>query len=134
MNILVAEDDEGFVLLMREIFGSMPEHDTLFCPNGLDAWWHLSDPSKQYDLVILDINMPQVDGMTLLARIRSTPALENLPVIMSTGLTARNKITEAGLLRAAHYLVKPFPPSTLIEKVKQVELQLGLAVREVRIA
>ncbi|MDX2187947.1 MAG: response regulator [Opitutaceae bacterium] len=134
MNILVAEDDEGFVLLMREIFGAMPEHETLFCGNGLEAWWHLTDPTRQFDVVILDINMPHIDGLTLLARMRNHPSFTEMAVIISTGLTARNKITEAGTLRATHYLVKPFPPSTLIEKVKLVEQQLGMAVKEIRIA
>lgn len=134
MKILVAEDDEGFVRLMREILGSMPEHETLFCTNGLEAWWHLTDPERCFEVVILDINMPHVDGITLLARIRADVRLAEVPVIMSTGITARNKISEAGSLRATHYLVKPFPPSVLIEKVKLVEQQLGLSSREFRIA
>ncbi len=134
MNILVAEDDEGFVSLMREILSSMPEHQTTYCQNGMEGWWHLTDPKVEFDLAILDINMPLVDGLTLLGRIRQNAKLQDLAVIMSTGLTARQKIAEAGALRVSHYLMKPFAPSMLIDKIKQVEGQLGLAVREVRIA
>lgn len=134
MNILVAEDDEGFVRLMHEILGAMPEYQTTFAKNGMEAWWHLTNPSKKYDLCVFDITMPLVDGLTLLQRVRETREFADMPVIMSTGLTARQKIAEAGALRATNYLVKPFPPSALIEKIQAIEQSLGLAVKEVRIA
>ncbi len=133
MRILVAEDDDGFSRLLREILSAVPEFEATFCANGLEAWWHLTQPDKTYDLGIFDITMPHVDGLTLLSRVRSHPQFAQFPVIICTGMSTRQKIAEAGQLRATHYVIKPFPPSTLIEKIKGIEQTLHVATKEIRI-
>jgi len=82
-------------------------------------------PRVMPDLVLLDAMMPVMDGFEVLRRVKESPVLKNIPVIM---LTAKNKDKNvvAGLeLGAADYIVKPFSPAELVARVRKVLVQSG---------
>ena len=82
-------------------------------------------PRVMPDLVLLDAMMPVMDGFEVLRRVKESPVLKNIPVIM---LTAKNKDKNvvAGLeLGAANYIVKPFSPAELVARVRKVLVQSG---------
>ncbi len=120
MNILVADDDPGCVSLLRELLEMIPDVSVTTAFDGAEAWWWLIHPDLRYSLVILDIKMPKVDGFALLTRIRQTPYLATIPVIMCTGVMDRRIIGKAVQLKISHYLMKPFSPETLLEKVEEL--------------
>jgi DNA-binding response OmpR family regulator len=112
---LVVEDDPDIVELVshylaREGFGVDAVHD------GREALLRLRESS--YDLVILDLQLPSMDGLTLCAEVRRDPRTRHLPVVM---LTARGDEADriVGLeMGADDYVTKPFSPKELAARVR----------------
>lgn len=71
------------------------------------------------DLVVSDWMMPVKDGITLLREIRADETLKHLPVILLTGEGSREQVVEAIQSGATDYIVKPFAPQALLDKVKR---------------
>ena len=86
---------------------------------GLEAL----ERGEQFDLMILDINMPRLDGLTLLKTIRQKPAWTGLPVLMLTTEGQDDDRNTALALGATDYMVKPFKPSELLERVNTLFAQ-----------
>lgn len=118
MNILVADDDQGCVCLVQEVLEMIQDVHVITAYDGAEAWWWLTHPELRYSIAILDVKMPKVDGFGLVMRMRQTPAFASLPVIMCTGVTDRRLISKAAQLKITEYLMKPFSPETLLEKVE----------------
>ena len=115
MKILMADDDELFRILLAEVLQDsgfeVSAHE-----NGLTAWEHLK--AEGADIAILDVNMPEMDGLELLSRIRADRQLKSMPVLL---LTIRSEVPdqvsgyECG---ADDYLSKPFANEVLVARVK----------------
>lgn len=73
-----------------------------------------------FDAVILDINMPRIDGFELLKRMKANDALVSVPVVMLTTEGQEQDKEQATILGAAAYLVKPFKPTALLALVNEV--------------
>ena len=85
--------------------------------------------SEKPDLILLDITMPVMDGVTMLVRLREDPELKSIPVIMLTAESSRDTVAYIAKLGVRDYMVKPFQESQLIEKVGRV-VQLETSPRE----
>jgi two-component system, chemotaxis family, chemotaxis protein CheY len=120
MNILVVDDDDGCTQLLRDLLAKEPDYNLVFTGNGAEAWWFLSDPEKHFDLGIFDIKMPTVDGLSLLKRIRETPKLKGLPVILCTGINERRIVHAAVQYEVQHYVVKPYSAGSMLEKIRDI--------------
>ena len=94
-----------------------------FARDGVEAMALLERQPLSYDVVLLDRSMPRMNGMEVLTRIKSTPHLRMLPVIMQTALADRPQILEGIRAGAYYYLTKPYDGQTLIAVV-------GTAVRD----
>jgi two-component system cell cycle response regulator len=68
------------------------------------------------DLILLDITMPVMDGLTMLAKLKENDALKQMPVIMLTAESGRDNVLQISRLGVSDYLVKPFRIAQLIEK------------------
>lgn len=75
---------------------------------------------ERFDLVVLDINMPRMDGLTLLKTVRGRPNWSRLPILMLTTEGQDTDRDQALSLGASDYMVKPFKPTELIERVAQL--------------
>jgi two-component system chemotaxis response regulator CheY len=75
---------------------------------------------RTFGLILSDINMPQMDGLQLLARIKETEHLKNVPVIMITTEGGQGKVMEAVQLGATGYVRKPFTADQIKEKLAGV--------------
>ena len=69
-------------------------------------------------LVLADWNMPEIDGLDMLKRLRRNPALSSLKVVMVTTETEIDRIAEALEAGANEYVMKPFTPDILVEKLQ----------------
>jgi two-component system, chemotaxis family, chemotaxis protein CheY len=78
------------------------------------------------DFVVTDCNMPHMDGISLLRRIRETPVLHHLPVLMVTGDAKKEVILAAAHAGADGYILKPFNASTLKNKLDRILTKIGL--------
>ena len=85
--------------------------------NGLEALAVLKAQGPDIALVILDVNMPEMDGMGTLARIKADPGIQGIPVMMLTTDSDRSRIIQAVQAGAANYLTKPFSQDDLLAKI-----------------
>jgi CheY-like chemotaxis protein/anti-sigma regulatory factor (Ser/Thr protein kinase) len=120
-------DGLGFVLDLE----SSPER----------AWERLRQPDCDYTLAILDRMMPRLDGMELLRRIKDTPRLRSMPVIMQTAAVAPDQIAEGIAAGAFYYLTKPYAGEALVgvvrsalESVAMAEMLRDVTAREAQCA
>ncbi len=72
------------------------------------------------DLIILDVTMPVMDGVTMLTKLKADEALKAIPVIMLTAESGRENVLQIAKLGVRDYLVKPFKEDQLIEKAGRV--------------
>jgi two-component system cell cycle response regulator len=72
------------------------------------------------DLIVLDVTMPVMDGVTMLIKLKEDPALKNIPVIMLTAESGHENVMEIGKLGARDYLVKPFKEQELTERAGRI--------------
>lgn len=75
---------------------------------------------EQFDAVILDVNMPRLDGFELLRRIRANDSIASVPVIMLTTEGHEMDKEQAKKLGATAYIVKPFKPTALLELISGI--------------
>lgn len=110
LNILLVEDDEVDVMNVRRAFRQFHIMNPLFvASDGVEALTMLRSGRVPVDrrLVLMDLNMPRMNGIELLRELRSDPSLSTTPVVvLTTSDDERDKI-EAYNLHVAGYLVKP---------------------------
>jgi len=85
--------------------------------NGLEALEVLEHQSADISLVVLDVNMPEMDGHELLLAMKKEPRFQSIPVMMLTTESERGRILEFIRDGAANYLVKPFGADDLATKI-----------------
>jgi CheY-like chemotaxis protein len=109
VKIFLAEDDMDDVFFFTEALGRICKASTVkVCENGLEMLEALETAKDQLpDVVILDINMPAMDGMECLKQIRSKPYLDHVPIVMLTTTSSRNTVEEAHKAGASLYVKKP---------------------------
>ncbi len=114
MRILIAEDDDNFRTLITEVL-QQAGHTPMPEPNGLLAWERLLLAGA--DMVVTDVNMPELDGFGLLRNIRDNEVYRGLPVLM---LTIRQLAEDqiAGYENGADdYLTKPFDTEVFLARI-----------------
>lgn len=119
-RVLVVEDDAR----VRKVLGlilSSAQLEIEEADGGQQALERVRD--GQYDLVVLDLMMPEVDGLQVLRTLRSRPETEGLPVIVVTARASDRDILEGFQTGANYYITKPFEPRELVDSV---ELILGV--------
>ncbi|HXE71952.1 MAG TPA: response regulator [Candidatus Nitrosotenuis sp.] len=121
-RVLVVEDDERIRKVVRIIL-TCDELEVDEAAGGQEALDSLA--AGTYDLVVLDLMMPDVDGMQVLQKIRSTPGLAEVPVIVVTAKSSDADIMTGFRQGANYYITKPFEPRELVDSV---ELILGVKV------
>lgn len=110
LNILLVEDDEVDVMNVRRAFQKNRITNPLFVAgNGVDALEQLRGGKIPRDrrIVLLDLNMPQMNGIEFLREIRKDPELKLLPVVVLTTSNDERDRIEAYNLNVAGYLLKP---------------------------
>lgn len=115
-KILIAEDSPTMRSLIVSTISVLGDFDMVEAANGFEALRAL--PREKVDLVITDINMPDINGLELVSFIKQNPHYQNTPlIIISTEGSERDR--EKGLaLGADAYLVKPFSPEALQELIR----------------
>jgi two-component system, chemotaxis family, chemotaxis protein CheY len=103
---ILAVDDSATVRKFVSVALTMQGFGVVTACDGMDALEKL--PSQQVDLVITDLNMPNMDGFELIKALRENPAYKDLPVIILTSLTDDVSKDRGAGLGVSSYLVKPF--------------------------
>lgn len=116
-RVFIAEDDRNLLELLTTRL-SLAGYDTLF---GRDGWEaldgiHCTRPAA----IVLDVNMPRLDGFGVLRHLKKSPAVASIPVMMLTARNATGDIREALALGARDYLTKPFNDAQLLGRVARL--------------
>ncbi len=116
-KILIAEDSSTMRSLIVSTISAMGNYQLIEAANGFEALRIL--PREKVDLVITDINMPDINGLELISFIKNNPNYKDTPLfIISTEGSEKDR--DKGLsLGADAYLVKPFNPIELQDLVRQ---------------
>jgi two-component system chemotaxis response regulator CheY len=107
MQKVLSVDDSG---VMRRIIGRTVDvlgYGFLEASNGLEGLEVLAKHHQEIALIILDVNMPEMDGFEFLERIKANPDYQPIPVMMLTTESERGKIIQAIKAGAVNYICKP---------------------------
>lgn len=115
--ILVADDDEDILALVTAVL-ERSGHEVTGVRDGAEALESLQRQSP--DLVVLDISMPEVDGLEVLQRIRSSAETSELPVVLLSARAQEDDVRLGYATGASAYVRKPFSPRELADRVAQL--------------
>jgi len=111
-TILIVDDEPFNIEIIMEYLED-EGYDLRSAEDGLDAWNQLEVQPNDFDLILLDRMMPNMDGMETLEKIKSHPVLMELPVILQTALASKQDIADGMKAGAYYYLTKPFEEEML---------------------
>jgi len=119
MKKVLSVDDSG---VMRRIIGRCVEvlgYGFLEASGGAQALEVAEANREDIALIILDVNMPEMDGFEVLEKLKAHPLLKSIPVMMLTTESERDKIIKAIQAGAVNYICKPFQQDDLTVKIAQ---------------
>jgi len=117
MHILIVEDEEAIRELISLTLQGGGYTVSTAC-DGLEALEKLK--ARAPDALLLDINMPRMDGLTLLGQLKGDPLWNSLPVLMLTAQSSPADIRQAMKLGADDYIGKPFEPRQLLRRIERL--------------
>ena len=127
VTILIAEDDPDDCLLMEEVFRESSQgYNLVFVQDGIELFEYLrqqasyatSKSVKRPDLILLDLNMPRMDGLEALAEIKADPNLRSIPVVVLTMSSTEEDVLRTYELGGAGFIIKPANIEAMAEVVK----------------
>jgi CheY-like chemotaxis protein len=127
IEVLLVEDDPGDVLMTREAFQDYKLHNQLHVVNDGEQAMAFLRQEGEYagrprpDLVLLDLNLPRMDGRQVLHAIKSDPELSSIPVVVLTTSEAEDDVLRSYSLHANAYVTKPVDFERFIDVVRQID-------------
>ena len=127
IDVLLVEDDPGDVLMTREAFADHKLKNVLHVvDNGVDALAFLRregpyGDAPRPDLVLLDLNLPRMDGREVLAAVKADEDLRSIPVVVLTTSEAEEDVLKSYKLHANAYVTKPVDFGRFLEVVRQID-------------
>ena len=118
MKVLIADDS----MLMRNIIGKTVDqlgHDIIEATNGREVLDQLAQNKGEIDLILLDWNMPILDGFGVLERMKGHKQLESIPVLMVSTESEDESVQRALDAGVRGYLPKPFTPDELATAIRE---------------
>lgn len=116
INVLLVDDNSKYLKDALPFYGY--EVTTAF--DGIQALKELANKSKNFDIVLLDVMMPNMNGWQTLKEIRSNEKTKHLPVIMLTAVNEEEKMVAGLKIGADDYIVKPFILPNLLARMEAV--------------
>lgn len=127
IDVLLVEDDPGDVLMTREAFEDNKVANRLqVVSDGVSALAFLRKEGEHADaptpdLVLLDLNLPRMDGREVLEAMKNDDALRSIPVVVLTTSEAEEDVVRSYSLHANAYVTKPVDFERFIEVVRQID-------------
>ena len=123
MSILVVDDFPTMRRIVRSLLKELGFTNVEEAEDGQEALGKLK--GGDFEFVVSDWNMPNLDGLEMLKQIRADEAMKALPVLMVTAEAKKENIVAAAQAGANGYIVKPFTAATLEEKLNKIFEKLG---------
>ncbi len=115
-RILVAEDEPDLLKMLVHVMRTVG--DVVTAVDGADAL-DKAKTGPAPDVVVTDLMMPHMDGLTLARELKADPQLAKVPVVMLTARTGPRDVIEGINAGARYYVTKPFKTEELVSKVRQ---------------
>ena len=117
-KILVIEDSSTMRSLIVATVEDLTGFETVEVKNGIEALKML--PTQEFDLIITDINMPNINGLEVVSFVKSHPQYQSIPIIIVSTEQGEKEIEKGLSLGASDYLTKPFHPENLKKVIQKV--------------
>jgi CheY-like chemotaxis protein len=127
VHVLLVEDDPGDVLMTKEAFEHYKLRNVLHVVTDGEQALHFLRRTGGYadaprpGLILLDLNLPRLDGLEVLAELKADPALKVIPVVILTTSQAQQDVLRSYALHANAYVSKPVDFETFMEVIRQID-------------
>ena len=127
VHVLLVEDDPGDVLMTKEAFEYYKLRNVLHVVTDGEQALHFLRRTGGYadaprpGLILLDLNLPRLDGLEVLAELKADPVLKVIPVVILTTSQAEQDILRSYALHANAYVSKPVDFETFMEVIRQID-------------
>ncbi len=118
MKILIVDDSITIRRIISTALKTVGYSDTVEAANGKEALAKLE--AGNVDFIITDWNMPEMNGLDFIKEVRSKPMYSSLPILMVTTRGTEHDVIEALQAKVNSYIVKPFTPQELKEKIQGI--------------
>ncbi len=122
MKLLVVDDSSTMRRIIKNTLQRLGYEDILEAEHGLQAW-EIMDSVDGIKILITDWNMPEMNGLDLVKKVRADNRFVDIPIIMVTTEGGKAEVITALKAGVNNYIVKPFTPQVLKEKL---EIVLGV--------
>lgn len=108
MRVLVVDDEPSILELLKTALSALGDFDVSIASSGAAALKLANAQKKPFDCFLVDIQMPQMNGVMLVQELRQRPEYRNAPVIMLTAMSEKKYVDQAFVAGATDYVTKPF--------------------------
>lgn len=119
MKLLIVDDSSTMRRIIKNTLARLSYTDVLEAEHGLDAWG-IMEKTEGIDVLITDWNMPEMNGLELVKKVRAQDKYKDMPIIMVTTEGGKSEVITALKAGVNNYIVKPFTPQVLKEKLEDV--------------
>jgi two-component system chemotaxis response regulator CheY len=119
LKLLVVDDSSTMRRIIKNTLARLGYKDILEGGDGLEGWAAI-DANPDIDMLITDWNMPEMNGLELVKKVRADARFKDLPIIMVTTEGGKAEVITALKAGVNNYIVKPFTPQVLKEKLGAV--------------
>lgn len=119
MKLLVVDDSSTMRRIIKNTLSRLGYEDVVEGEDGLQGWTALNE-SPDIGMLITDWNMPEMNGLELVKKVRADGRFNDLPIIMVTTEGGKAEVITALKAGVNNYIVKPFTPQVLKEKLSAV--------------
>jgi len=119
LKLLVVDDSSTMRRIIKNTLGRLGHKNILEGADGVEGWTEL-DANPDVDMLITDWNMPEMNGLELVIKVRADARFKDLPIIMVTTEGGKAEVITALKAGVNNYIVKPFTPQVLKEKLGAV--------------
>ncbi|OIQ51737.1 Chemotaxis protein CheY [Pseudodesulfovibrio hydrargyri] len=118
MRVLVVDDFSTMRKIIKNILRQLGFNNIVEADDGSTAWEVLN--KDNIDFIVSDWNMPTMSGIDLLRKVRASEEYADIPFLMVTAEAQQENIIEAVQAKVSNYIVKPFTPETLGQKIDKI--------------
>jgi len=118
MRVLVVDDFSTMRKIIKNILRQLGFTNIVEADDGSTAWEVLN--KDNIDFIVSDWNMPTMSGIELLRKVRGSEEYADIPFLMVTAEAQQENIIEAVQAKVSNYIVKPFTPETLGQKIDKI--------------
>lgn len=119
MKLLVVDDSSTMRRIIKNTLARLGFNDVLEAEHGLEGW-QVMERTGDINVLITDWNMPEMNGLELVKKVRAERKYDSVPIIMVTTEGGKTEVITALKAGVNNYIVKPFTPQVLKEKLEDV--------------